>query len=65
MQTQRVKAWFYVFLNSTLEGTWTALSPGCFTRGKGHWYPLDKKWDDPHTQMGHHVEDKPSGPARN
>lgn len=29
MQTQRaVKAWFYVFLISTLEGT--ALSPACF-----------------------------------
>jgi hypothetical protein len=32
MQIQwRVKAWFYVFLSSILEGTWTALSPGCFT----------------------------------
>lgn len=40
MQTQRaVKAWFYVFLTSTLEDT--ALSPGCFAtweRATGiHW----------------------------
>jgi len=35
MQTESaVKAWFYVFLTSTLEGT--ALSPGCFATGI-HW----------------------------
>jgi hypothetical protein len=43
-------------------GEWVASHSGHFTPGKGPWYPLDRRLDDPYSWSGRHGEMKTSWP---
>jgi hypothetical protein len=52
------------FLISGLDGgEWLASSPGRFTRGKNHRYPLDRRMGGPQSRSGRRGEQKILAPT--